>query len=139
MMKLEHVAIWTRNLEGMKDFYVKYFGGISNEMYTSTKDFGEEFHSYFLGFGGDARLELMELGRIPEGDSAGGFESLGLTHISFSLETAEQLDNLYAVCKNDGVKIVGEPHMTGDGFYEACVLDPDGNRVEFAVVPKTAF
>ncbi len=136
MMKLEHVAIWTRNLEGMRAFYEKYFGGIANKKYTSTKDFGDEFHSYFLSFDGDARLELMELGRIPPGDSANGNETLGLTHFSFSLRTKDEVDELYAVCKNDGVKIAGEPRMTGDGFYEACILDPDGNRVEFAVLPK---
>ncbi len=136
-MKLEHVAMWTRNLECMKEFYIKYFGGVSNDKYTSTKDFGEEFHSYFLSFGGgDARLELMQLGRIPEGDSADGYESLGLTHISFSMESSDELDALYRRFKGDGVHIVGRPRMTGDGFYEACVLDPDGNRVEFAVVPS---
>jgi len=35
--------------------------------------------------------------------------------------------------KEGGNPIVGEPHITGDGFYEACVLDPDGNRVEITV------
>jgi lactoylglutathione lyase len=25
---------------------------------------------------------------------------------------------------------VSEPRRTGDGYYESCVLDPDGNRLE---------
>lgn len=36
-MMLEHVAIWTDNLEKLKDYYIKYYGGISNEKYTNQK------------------------------------------------------------------------------------------------------
>lgn len=135
-MKLEHVALWTRDLEGMKDFYVRYFGATPNEKYTSVHDFGEEFASYFFSFGGDCRLELMQMARIPEGDSGNGNETLGLTHISFELDSKEELDAMAATFERDGHKLIGKPRTTGDGFYEGCVLDPDGNRVEFAVVPK---
>jgi len=72
---------------------------------------------------------------IPQGDNANGFESTGLTHIAFSVDTPEELDSLYKQLKGDGVTILGEPRMTGDGYYEACVSDPDGNRVEITVTP----
>ena len=29
-----------------------------------------------------------------------------------------------------GYPVVSEPRTTGDGYYESCVLDPEGNRVE---------
>lgn len=135
-MILEHIAIWTRNLEEMRNFYMRYFGATSNEKYTSQKDFGEQFESFFLSFDGKCRLELMRMGRIPEGDSADGNETLGLTHFSFAMDTREQLNSLAKRLEDDGHRLVGKPRMTGDGFYEACVLDPDGNRVEFAVVPE---
>ena len=32
--------------------------------------------------------------------------------------------------RSDGYKIVGEPRITGDGYYEGAVLDPEGNIVE---------
>ena len=32
-MYIEHLALWTNNLEEMKDFYLKYFDGKSNEKY----------------------------------------------------------------------------------------------------------
>lgn len=76
------------------------------------------------------------MGRIPAGDSADGNETLGLTHFSFAMDTQEQLNSLAQRLEGDGHRLVGKPRMTGDGFYEACVLDPDGNRVEFAVVPE---
>lgn len=135
-MKLEHIAVWTGRLEALRDFYMTYFGAASNEKYSSIHDFDEEFESYFLSFGGECRLELMRMGRIPEGDAANGNETIGLTHFSFALATRAELDALAARLERDGHALVGKPRMTGDGFYEACVLDPDGNRVEFAVVPK---
>ncbi|HCC35023.1 MAG TPA: glyoxalase/bleomycin resistance/extradiol dioxygenase family protein [Ruminococcaceae bacterium] len=134
-MTLEHVAIWTDQLETLKDFYIRYFGGIPNEKYVSEKEFDGRFESYFLSFDSGARLELMKLPVIPQGDNSGGFQSTGLTHIAFSVETGAELDKLYDIIKRDGHKIVGEPRMTGDGYYEACVLDPDGNRVEITVTP----
>lgn len=135
-MILEHIAIWTRNIEEMKDFYVQYFGGTHKEKYTSEKDFNAHFESYFLSFGGECRLELMNLGRIPEGDSANGNETIGLTHFSFAMKERAELDALAARLAADGHRLIGKPHETGDGFYEGCVLDPDGNRVEFCVVPE---
>lgn len=134
-MKLEHVAVWTRQLETLRAFYETYFGGVSNEKYVSEKEFRGRFESYFLSFDSGARLELMALTGIPQGGNADGFEVIGLTHIAFSADKASDVDKLCQRLKNDGVKIAVEPHMTGDGYYEACVLDPDGNRVEIAVTP----
>jgi len=134
-MKLEHVAIWTHQPETLKNFYVLYFGAIPNDKYISEKEFKGRFESYFLSFDKGARLELMKLPIVPQGDNANGFESTGLTHIAFSIETPDKLDSLFNRLKEDGVTIVGEPRMTGDGYYETCVLDPDGNRVEITVTP----
>lgn len=135
-MKLEHVAVWTEQLEALRDFYVKYFEASSNEKYVSEKEFKGRFESYFLSFDSGARLELMRRTDVPQGDNAQGFESSGFTHIAFSVDTAAELDRLYSRLKEDGICIVGAPRMTGDGYYEACVLDPDGNRVEITVVPS---
>jgi len=134
-MKLEHVAVWTHQLEELKDFYVRYFGAVPNDKYVSEKDFKGRFESYFLSFDTGARLELMKLWGIPQGDNANGFETTGLTHIAFSVNTQDELEHLYACLKEAGSPVIGEPRITGDGYYEACVLDPDGNRVEITVTP----
>jgi lactoylglutathione lyase len=134
-MILEHVAIWTSQLEKMKDFYVKYFGAVPNEKYVSDKEFKAHFESYFLSFDSTARLELMQMSIIPQGDNANGFESSGLTHIAISAKERSEVDEAAAKLKNDGITLMLEPHQTGDGYYEACVLDPDGNRVEIVVLP----
>lgn len=61
-MKIEHVAIWTDNLEILKAFYQRYFGGMPNEKYTNEK---KGFESYFLTFQSGTRLELMSMKGIP--------------------------------------------------------------------------
>ena len=134
-MILEHVAIWTGQLEALRDFYTDYFGAAPNEKYTSDKGARGRFESYFLSFDSGARLELMRLPAIPEGDNADGRESTGLTHLAFGVKTREELDALVARLRKDGHPIAGEPRTTGDGYYEACVLDPDGNRVYLRSFP----
>lgn len=57
IMKIEHIAIWTEDLEVMRDFYVKYFGLSCNNSYHNPN---KNFSSYFLSFGeGGTRIELI--------------------------------------------------------------------------------
>ncbi|MGE4214231.1 MAG: VOC family protein [Anaerotignaceae bacterium] len=132
---LEHVAIWTRNLEEMKDFYCGFFNGKAGEKYESSSEFHAGFESYFLTFEEGSRLELMKMVTIPDGINSNGHEAIGLTHIAFSLNTIEEVHALAQKAHNEGCTVVLEPHKTGDGYYEACILDPDGNRVEVTVLP----
>ena len=62
-MKLEHVAIWTNQLEALKEYYIKYFDAVPNKKYANPKT---GFQSYFLTFSSGARIELMEKPDIPE-------------------------------------------------------------------------
>ena len=55
-MRIHHLAIWTFRLEAMKEFYTRYFKGISNEKYINPK---KGFESYFIRFEGGIDLELM--------------------------------------------------------------------------------
>ena len=135
-MILQHIALWTRQIEEMKDFYQKYFSGTPNEKYESDKEFNAHFSSYFLEFDGGAQLEIMQMDTIADGINDGGHESIGLTHIAFNIGEPEKVDELVERLKNDGHTIAGQPRKTGDDYYEAVVLDPDGNRVEIVVPPK---
>jgi len=55
-MKLDHIAIWARDLEKLKGYYQMYFGGVPNRLY---KNPTTGFSSYFMQFQGNIRLELM--------------------------------------------------------------------------------
>ncbi len=131
-MTLEHAAIWTRQLETLKDYYVKYFGGISNEKYVNNK---KGFESYFIQFGSGARLELMSRADIPDNlNDKVERQHLGLIHLAFGVETMAEVDSKCEELKAEGFPILSGPRKTGDGYYEFETLDPDNNRIEVTAV-----
>ena len=133
---LEHIAIWTSALEEMKTFYCSYFNGQAGGKFCNDTEFNAHFESYFLSFGEGSRLELMRMPTIPEGERTPGYEAAGLTHIAFSVADRACVDELVRRAHSEGRTVVLEPHRTADGYYEACILDPDGNRVEITVLPE---
>jgi lactoylglutathione lyase len=126
-MRIDHIAIWTHNLEGLRDFYIRYFDASSSEVYYNHS---KEFSSYFLTFPGDCRLEIMQMPNIPRSKNDVFKQYTGLNHFAIKAGTKTEVNRLTEVIGNDGFKIVREPCITGDGYYESVVLDPDGNRVE---------
>ena len=114
-VKIDHVALWTTDLERLRDWYESRLGGRAGGRYESKGGFS----SYFVEFGDGARLELMQMAGEEPGLRA---------HMAFSLGSRERVDELAAE-----LGAVEGPRTTGDGYYEAVVLDPDGNRVELTV------
>lgn len=126
-MKIEHLAIWVRDLELMRSFYVKYFDGKSNEKYRNDK---KNFESYFISFDSGARLELMQMPGIIDTANNGHEQFIGITHFTITVGSKERVDELTEIFRNDGFEIAGEPRRTGDGYYESVILDPEKNRIE---------
>jgi len=127
-MKLEHVAIWTDNLESLKNFYVGYFGGKASTKYDN---YAKGFQSYFLTFDSGARLELMHMADIPEkNNDTAGKQHLGIIHLAFGVDSMSEVDEKAEELRKDGYKILSGPRKTGDGYYEFEALDPDKNRLE---------
>ncbi len=126
-MGLEHVALWTYNLEGMKNFYCTYFNGHAGNLYTKQE---KGFQSYFLSFDTGSRLELMTMPSIPNNINDIQKQYTGFIHVAFSVGGRENVDALTKRLKKDGYTHIDGPRETGDGYYESCILDPDGNRVE---------
>jgi len=127
-MTLEHVALWTSNLEEIKNYYQKFFGGISNERYVNPKT---GFNSYFLTFKGGARLEIMQMDGIPQNSNDTKVKQhLGLIHLAFGVDRKEEVDMKALQLQIEGFEILRGPRTTGDGYYEFETLDPDGNRIE---------
>jgi len=126
-MKIEHVAIYAKNLEALRDFYIKYFQAISDEMYENPK---KGFRSYFLSFSAGARLELMQKKAVPDSLNDPIAQATGLTHFAFSLGSRGGVDRLAERLRRDGFRILDGPRQTGDGYYECAFLDPEGNRIE---------
>jgi lactoylglutathione lyase len=86
-----------------------------------------------LSFASGARLELMHMPTIPLSLASADAQFTGYIHVAFSVGSKTQVDELTAKLQQDGYPVVSEPRRTGDGYYESCVLDPDGNRIEITV------
>lgn len=126
-MIIDHIALWTYDLEGLRHFYMHYFDASSTEIY---HNHSKEFRSYFLIFDGECRLEIMEMPKIGKSKNDPLKNYTGLAHFAVKAGCKSEVDRLTEVIRNDGFQVVGEPRTTGDGYYESVVLDPDGNRVE---------
>lgn len=125
-MKIEHIAIWTSDLEGMREFFQKYFDMKCGKKYENIQ---KGFSSYFLSFEGGARIEIMNRKDIVTDVGIKGMSN-GLSHFAISVGSIDAVDSLTERLRNDGITIIGEPRTTGDGYYESIILDPEGNHVE---------
>lgn len=127
-MTLEHVAIWTDQLEELKNYYIKYFDATSNNKYTNTT---KGFQSYFLSFRSGARLELMTMPGIPSNlNDTMKAQHKGIIHLAFGVNSKDDVDEKATQLRADGFPILSGPRRTGDGYYEFETLDPDNNRLE---------
>lgn len=130
VLRIEHVALYTNQLEEMKNFYTKYFNGIANKKYRNTK---KGFESYFIFFESGSRLELMHQKGICDAKTECDNLGIGFIHVAFSVGSKEKVDELTATLENAGYLKASEPRTTGDGYYESAIFDPDGNLVEITV------
>ena len=127
-MKIEHIALYVNDLEDARDFFIKYFGAISNEGYHNACI---DFRSYFLTFEGGARLEIMTKPDLT--DSGDCLNRYGYAHLAFSAGSREAVDRLTTRLVSDGYPVYSGPRITGDGYYESCILGFEGNIIEITV------
>ena len=55
------------------------------------------------------------------------------SHIAFSVGSREEVIRLTNQLIEDGYLIYSNVRETGDGYFESCISDPFGNRVEITV------
>mgnify|MGYP001080095766 CR=1 FL=1 len=127
-MKIEHIAMYVNDLESVKKFFERYMGAVSSGLYYNEKT---GFKSYFLTFGDGARLEIMNKPNMEDAEKA--LSRTGYIHIAFSAGTKEKVDLLTDQMKEDGYEIISGPRVTGDGYYESCVVAIEGNQIEITV------
>ncbi|XCY66098.1 VOC family protein [Streptococcus iniae] len=125
-VSIEHIGLWVNNLEAMKEFYCQYFEAQATKRYHNPKT---GFSSYFLNFGQGTRLELMH----KEGLNKQDHNQFGLIHLAFSLGSREKVDAFAYAMQDKGYPIENGPRTTGDGYYEAVITDPEGNKIEVTI------
>ena len=95
MMKLDHVALYVKDLETVRTFFMRYFNAVSNEMYHNPKT---GLKTYFLSFPDGGRLEIMSRPDVVACDD--GNLRTGYAHVSFSTERKEEVDRLTEILRN---------------------------------------
>ncbi len=124
-MKIEHIALWTKDLEMMKNFYCQYFDGKVNDKYINKI---KQFESYFISFDSGCRIEIMTKPELKDKLSI----MTGYAHLALSAGSKEEVDRLTTLLENQGYK-TSLPRTTGDGYYESNIEDPDGNIIEITI------
>ena len=127
-MKIDHIALYVKDLNTSKSFYETYFGAKSNELYHNPKT---GLHTYFLTFESGARLEIMWRPNLSE--RLDKVMNEGFIHFAFSVGSKEAVDALTQKIIDEGYICFSTPRTTGDGYYESVILDPDGNMIEITI------
>ena len=128
-MKIDHVALYCLDLEGMKEFFIRYFNGVPNDMYHNPKT---GLKTYIMTFpDSEARLELMTRPEVEEETS--NIYRQGFIHLSFSVGSEKIVESLTKVLYEDGYQVLSGPRTTGDGYYESCIVGPENILIEITI------
>ncbi len=127
-MKIEHIAMYVNDLEGARDFFIRYLNGTSNDGYHNKNT---DFRSYFISFDEGARLEIMHKPVMEDPDKT--LNRTGYVHIAFSVGSKEKVDELTQRLSDDGYKVISGPRTTGDGYYESCIVAIENNQIEITI------
>lgn len=104
-MKIEHIAMYVNDLEQARQFFEKYFGGHSNDLYCNKKT---DFRSYFISFEDGARLEIMTKPGLEDEEKK--LARTGYIHLAFSVGSREAVDQLTERLRGDGCQVLsGRP------------------------------
>ena len=148
-MRIDHAALFCRDLEQMRQFFIDYFDARSNEQYHNPRT---GLRTYILSFTeGSTRLELMQ--RTEQREPSSSLEwlsrdgrrqsqrpdvqdadpsqpAIGYIHLSFAVGSRKGVDLLTRRLAADGYTVTSGPCTTGDGYYESSILGPEGIQIE---------
>ena len=127
-MRIVHIAMFVNDLDAARDFFVRYFHAKSNEGYHNQTT---DFRSYFLSFDDGALLEIMNKPVMEDREKT--LARTGYAHIAFSLGSKAAVDTLTEALNHDGYDVISGPRITGDGYYESCIIGIEGNQIEITV------
>ena len=125
-MRIDHAALFCRDLEQMRQFFIDYFDARSNEQYHNPRT---GLRTYILSFTeGSTRLELMQRPDVQDADPSQ--PAIGYVHLSFAVGSRKGVDLLTRRLAADGYTVISGPRTTGDGYYESSILGPEGIQIE---------
>ena len=128
-MKIDHIALFCKDLERMRLFFMNFFAATSNELYHNPKT---GLRTYILSFPyGSARLELMQKPDVISIDPSQA--NIGFIHLSISVGSKDIVDSKTEELRDAGYSVTSGPRTTGDGYYESCIIGPEGIQIEITI------
>ena len=125
-MRIDHIALFCRDLVAMRQFFLDYFEAVSNEQYHNPRT---GLRTYILSFTeGSTRLELMQRPDVADADPS--VAAIGYIHISIAVGSKRGVDLLTRRLADDGYPVLSGPRTTGEGYYESCILGPERIQIE---------
>lgn len=84
-----------------------------------------------MTFDDGARLEIMNKPEMEDGQKT--LTRTGFIHLAFTVGSKEKVDELTKTLKEAGYEVISGPRITGDGYYESCVVGIEGNQIEITI------
>lgn len=125
MTRIDHMALYVRDLEEARRFFLEFFNGSSNQMYHNPVT---GLRTYFISFPEGGRIEIMNRPDLVEN----GLSPLrrGYSHIAMGVGSRENVDKVTSRLSDAGYRVLTSPRVTGDGYYESSVLGVEDCIIE---------
>ena len=128
-IKIDHIALYCLDLETMKTFFIKHFGCQPNDMYYNPRT---GLRTYILIFPeGGTRLEIMPHPMVNE--ISAGLYKAGYIHLSIAVGSREGVVEETGELTAAGYECFSGPRVTGDGYFESCIVGQEGIILEITV------
>ena len=120
MAELSYVNIFARDIEALSRFYIDLFGFSEIPEIRSPIFRGVATGKSCIGFNA---LDAYELLKLDAYSDVKGVKFL----LNIDVDTAEEVDRLAPIAVSRGATLIKEPYKTYYNWYQAVLLDPEGN------------
>jgi uncharacterized glyoxalase superfamily protein PhnB len=117
---LSYVNVFARDVVALSGFYMKVFGFKEIESIRSPIFRGLDTGKSSLGFNA---LDAYELLKLSEFSDTKGIKFL----LNIDVDSKDDVDRMVPVALEAGAKLIKEPYVTYYNWYQAVLLDPEGN------------
>jgi len=123
---LSYVNVFARDVVALSGFYMKVFDFKEIEAIRSPIFRGLDTGKSSLGFNA---LDAYELLKLSEFSDTKGIKFL----LNIDVDSKDDVDRMVPVALKAGATLIKEPYVTYYNWYQAVLLDPEGNvfRINF--------
>ena len=116
-MRISHVGLFVKDLEGARKFFEDFFGAQVHATYEED----DGYKSYIMKFDENPKLELMSKPTVV--DEKKDPNRTGFVHICIKVDSREKLDEILAKFKAANYTILCEPATNGGNEVRAITFE----------------